>query len=326
MSKHKATARAHPNIALIKYWGNLDNILRLPANSSLSFALGALETQTTVQFDDQLPADQVVIDDVPASDSASLRVHLHLDRIRHLANIETCAYVESSSNFPAGAGIASSASAFAALTLAACSACNLQLDSRSLSRLARQGSGSASRSIFGGFAIWHAGKTDAESYAESIAEKDHWPIVDLITIVNLSHKTVGSSEGHLRAETSPLQPTRVADTPRRLEICRQAIMDRDFSTLASIVELDSNMMHAVMMTSKPPLLYWSAATIEIMKTVSRLRQEGLDICYTIDAGPNVHCICMREHVKDAYDTLKKIPGVVDILESAPGDGAVLLDR
>ncbi len=325
-SKDIATARAHPNIALIKYWGNLDNELRLPANSSLSFSLGTLETQTTVQFDEQLTSDRVVIDDVPASDSASQRVCLHLDRIRRLADIKTYAYVESNSNFPSGAGIASSASAFAALTLAACSACNLEINSRALSRLARQGSGSASRSIFGGFVIWYAGKTDAESYAESIADKYHWPIVDLITIVNTSHKTVGSSEGHLLAETSPLQIIRVEDTPRRLEICQQAIMDRDFNALASIVELDSNMMHAVMMTSKPALLYWSAATIEIMKTVSRLRHEGLDICYTIDAGPNVHCICTREHAHSAHDVLKKIPGVVDILESPPGDGAVTLDR
>jgi len=326
MSKNKSTARAHPNIALIKYWGNLDYGLRLPANSSLSFSLDTLETQTTVQFDDQLNADHVVIDDLPANDSASRRVHLHLDRIRQLADIKTYAYVESNSNFPSGAGIASSASAFAALTLAACSACNLQLDSRSLSRLARQGSGSASRSIFGGFVVWHTGKSDAESYAESIADKDHWPIVDVIAMVNTSHKSVGSSEGHLRAETSPLQSIRVADTPRRLEICRQAIMDRDFNALASIVELDSNMMHAVMMTSKPALLYWSAATIEIMKTVSHLRHEGLDACYTIDAGPNVHCICTREHARVVADTLNNIPGVVDVLESPPGNGAVILDR
>ncbi len=326
MNKNKSTARAHPNIALIKYWGNLDNELRLPANSSLSFSLSALVTQTTVQFDDQLTADQVVIDDLPANDSASRRVHLHLDRIRQLADIKTYAYVESKSNFPSGAGIASSASAFAALTLAACSACNLQLDLRALSRLARQGSGSASRSIFGGFVVWHTGKTDAESYAESIADKDHWPVVDLIAIVNASHKTVGSSEGHLLAETSPLQAIRIADATRRLEICRQAIVDRDFNALASIVELDSNMMHAVMMTSKPTLLYWSAATIEIMKTVLRLRHEGLDICYTIDAGPNVHCICIREDAKAAHDILKKIPGVVDVLESPPGGGAITLDR
>jgi diphosphomevalonate decarboxylase len=326
MTNHKATARAHPNIALIKYWGNIDHGLRLPANSSISISLDALETQTTVQFDERLTADQVVINDVPASDSVSRRVRLHLDRIRRIAEMNTFAYVKSESNFPVGAGIASSASAFAALTLAACSACNLDLDPHTLSRLARQGSGSASRSVFGGFVIWHAGKTDADSYAESFADPDHWPLVDLISIVNIGHKAVGSSEGHRLAESSPLQSTRVADSPRRIAICRQAILDRDFSTLASIVELDSNMMHAVMMTSNPPLLYWSPATIEIMKTVSRLRSEGLDICYTIDAGPNVHCICTREHAQSAGDILKKIPGVVEILESSPGQGAVKIDQ
>jgi diphosphomevalonate decarboxylase len=318
------TARAHPNIALIKYWGNLDNDLRLPSNSSLSFTLSDLETVTSVRFDEQLTSDEIIINEVPADETASLRVRMHLDRIRHLANINTPALVKSKNSFPAGAGIASSASAFAALSLAASAACNLQLDSKALSQLARQGSGSASRSILGGYVIWYAGQTNEHSYAEMIADKNHWPLVDLITIVDTVHKPVGSSEGHLLADSSPLQDVRVSDTPRRIEICRQAIMERDFTSLASIVEQDSNMMHAVMMTSNPALLYWSAATIHIMKTVARLREEGLDICYTIDAGPNVHCICSPDHSDSALDVLSKLPGVVDVIQSQPGDGAEII--
>ncbi len=325
MRKFEATTRAHPNIALIKYWGNLDHELRLPANSSLSMTLGDLETRTTVHFDDRLDADEIIIDAVPAPKTASRRVRTHLDRIRRIAGIETYAVVESRSTFPSGAGIASSASAFAALTLAAVTACGLQLDARALSRLARQGSGSASRSMFGGFVIWHAGESDAESYAEKIAGKDHWPLIDLIAVVDAGQKMVGSTEGHRLAETSPLQKARVADTPRRIEICRQAIAHRDFSALASIVEQDSNMMHAVMMTSDPSLLYWTAATIEIMKAVTRLRSDGLDVCYTIDAGPNVHCICTPGHADAVFEILCKVPGVLDVLKSRAGDGAEIID-
>ncbi len=325
MGERKATARAHPNIALIKYWGNLNHEQRLPANTSLSITLGDLETRTMVFFDDRLKADEIFIDGAPASETASQRVQTHLDRIRRIADIETRASVDSKSTFPSGAGIASSASAFAALTLAAVVACDLQLDPRELSRLARQGSGSASRSMFGGFVVWHAGETDAESYAESIAGKNHWPLVDLIAIVDASHKTVGSSQGHRLAETSPLQNARLADAPRRLAICLQAIMQRDFSALATIVEQDSNMMHAVMMTSNPALLYWSPATIELMKTVTRLRSEGLSICYSIDAGPNVHCICTPEHADAALEELRHVPGVLDVLASRSGDGAEIIE-
>jgi diphosphomevalonate decarboxylase len=325
MEAHQATARAHPNIALIKYWGNLDHELRLPANSSLSMTLGDLETRTMVRFDDRLDADQILIDDVPALETASRRVRQHLDRIRRIAGIDTYAFVESKNTFPSGAGIASSASAFAALTLAAATACDLYLDVRALSRLARQGSGSASRSMFGGFVIWHAGDSDSESYAETIAGKEHWPLIDLIAVVDTDHKSTGSTEGHRLAETSPLQEARVTDTPRRLAICRQAIERRDFSALATIVEQDSNMMHAVMMTSEPALLYWSPATIEIMKTVARLRSEGLDVCYSIDAGPNVHCICTPGHANAVLETLRKAPGIRNVLKSLPGDGAEIID-
>jgi diphosphomevalonate decarboxylase len=324
MGAHQATARAHPNIALIKYWGNLDHELRLPANSSLSMTLGDLETRTTVHFDERLDADEILIDDVPAAHAASQRVRMHLDLIRRMAGIETYAFVESKSNFPSGAGIASSASAFAALTLAAATACDLNLDARTLSRLARRGSGSASRSMFGGFVVWHTGESDAESYAEAIAGKEHWPLLDLIAVVEAGHKAVGSTEGHRLAETSPLQKARVADTPRRFAICSHAILKRDFSTLAMIVEQDSNMMHAVMMTSEPALLYWSPSTIEIMKAVTRLRSEGLDVCYTVDAGPNVHCICTPGHAVAVSEKLRKVPGVCEILKSHPGDGAVII--
>jgi diphosphomevalonate decarboxylase len=324
MTLKTSCAVASPNIAFVKYWGNIDADLRLPSNGSISLTLGGLETQTTVTFDESLASDQVTVDGQPASALASERVSQHLDHIRALAGFDLNANVESVNNFPVGAGIASSASAFAALTLAGISAAGLSLQPIELSRLARRGSGSACRSIFGGFVEWYAGETDDGSYALSFADPDHWDLQDLIAIVSRDHKGIGSTEGHALAETSPLQDARVADTERRLKICRQAILDRDFSSLASIIELDSNMMHAVMHTSHPSLLYWHPPTIEIMDAVPKWRTEGLDVCFTIDAGPNVHCICTQQHTDLIEDRLRSLPGVLDLLRAHPGDAARVL--
>jgi diphosphomevalonate decarboxylase len=324
MALKTASAVAHPNIAFIKYWGNRDHVLRLPSNGSISMTLGGLETQTTVTFDESLTTDQVSIDGQPASPSASARVSQHLDHIRLMAGSDIYANVESRNNFPLGVGIASSASAFAALTVAGISAAGLSLRPIELSKLARRGSGSACRSIFGGFVEWHASETDEDSYAESLAPPNHWDLQDLIAIVSQEQKGVGSTQGHVLADTSPLQNARVADAPRRLEECRRAILDRDFLSLASITELDSNLMHAVMLTSTPPLIYWCPETLQVMNEVARWRSEGYEVCYTIDAGPNVHCICTMEHADWIEERLRHLPGVVQLLRTHPGGQARVL--
>lgn len=321
MTMRTGCAIANPNIAFIKYWGNSDPALRLPSNGSISLTLGGLETQTTVTFDETLSTDRISVDGQPASASASERVSLHLDRIRLIAGIDIYATVESRNNFPVGAGIASSASAFAALTLAGISAVGLTLQSIDLSRLARRGSGSACRSIFGGFVEWYASETDEGSYAESFAAADHWDLQDLIVIISQEHKGVGSTQGHALADTSPLQRARVADAQRRLDVCRRAILNRDFFALASIIELDSNLMHAVMHTSSPPLMYWYPETLQVMTAVTKWRTEGLEVCYTIDAGPNVHCICTKKHMDTIEERLRRIPGIVELLHAHPGDPA-----
>jgi len=324
MAKGTASAVASPNIALIKYWGNRDHELRLPSSGSISLTLGGLETRTTVSFDETLPSDRLTVDGSPFANSALVRVSKHLDRIRHLAGINTPAHIESQNNFPAGVGVASSASAFAALTLAGSAAADLSLNPKELSRLARLGSGSACRSIFGGYVEWYAGETDADSHAEPLAPPEHWDLIDLIAVISREHKGVGSTEGHTLADTSPLQSARVADAPRRLNICRDAILHRDFQILASIVEQDSNLMHAVMFTSIPALIYWSPTTIEVMQAVTTWRAEGLDVCYTIDAGPNVHCLCTKQHADQVEKRLSHLLGVTDLLRAYPGDPAFLI--
>lgn len=313
-----ATAIAHPNIAFIKYWGNRDDGLRLPANGSISMTLGGLETRTCVQFDSEMTTDELMFNGTPAPEHNLARVSHHLDHIRSIAGIDACARVDSRSNFPTRAGIASSAAAFAALTAAACAAAGLDLAPRVLTRIARIGSGSACRSIHGGFVEWQKGAGDGDSVSEPIAGPEHWDLADLIAIVSRDPKAVGSTEGHSLAATSPLQQGRVADTPRRLKLCREAIQARDFAALAVVSELDSNMMHSVMMTSEPPVYYWTAETIQLMAMVRQWRASGAPVFFTVDAGPNVHCLCPAHAQTDIATRLRGVPGVLDVLEASVG--------
>ena len=319
-----ATAEAHPNIAFIKYWGNRDNKLRLPVNSSLSMNLDGLTTRTTVSFQPSLPFDELVINGHEVAGAGLQRVSQILDLIRGMGNIKDRAEVLTENNFPSGAGIASSASAFAALALAGSKAAGLDLNERDLSRLARRGSGSASRSIPGGFVEWQAGASDEDSFAFSIAPSQHWNLVDLIAVVSAAHKKTGSTEGHAAAPTSPLQAARVDDAPRRLDICRAAILEKDFNSFASIVELDSDMMHAVMMTSAPALHYWKPASLAVMEAVRAWRADGLPVCYTVDAGANVHVITVESEAHAVEKNLRAINGVNDVLVAQAGGAAKIV--
>jgi diphosphomevalonate decarboxylase len=321
-----ATAQASPNIAFIKYWGNRENTLRLPMNGSISMNLDGLYTRTTVSFQHSLPFDELVINGHEVMGAGSDRVSHILDIIRGMANIHDRAEVMTENNFPSGAGIASSASAFAALALAGSKAAGLNLSEPELSRLARRGSGSASRSIPGGFVEWLAGTTDEDSFAFSIAPADHWQLVDCIAVVSASHKKTGSTEGHAIAPTSPLQAARVADTPRRLDLCRTAILNKDFDAFASIVELDSDIMHSVMMTSTPALHYWKPASLAVMNAVRQWRSEGLSACYTVDAGANVHVLCLDTESQTVNKRLREIDGVEDVLVAHAGGPAKIIEN
>lgn len=320
-----ATAVAHPNIAFIKYWGNRDDALRIPLNGSISMNLDSLTTRTTVRFDSKLKNDTLILNQKLQGGKALERVSSFLDIVRQKADLKAFAEVVSENNFPTGGGLASSAAAFAALSLAASKAAGLNLTRQELSALARRGSGSACRSVPAGFVEWLPGSEDEDSYAISIAPPNHWELMDCIAIVETNHKSVGSTEGHQLAATSPLQSARVEDAPRRLDICRRAILNQDFDKFARIVELDSNLMHAVMMTSDPPLFYWNSASIDLMKRVQSWRDEGLPVCYTLDAGPNVHILCLSEALSEVKFRLQEISAVEQILVAKPGGAATLLD-
>ncbi len=321
---YTATAEAHPNIAFIKYWGNRDHEYRIPASGSISMNLAGLITRTTVRFAPEMRADRLVLHGSEVGGAALERVRRVLDAVRSIAGLDWRAEVRSENNFPTGAGIASSASAFAALAVAAAGAAGLDLPARDLSRLARLGSGSACRSVPAGFVEWLAGESDADSYAVSIAPPEHWALADCIAIVSAEHKQVGSSAGHRLAETSALQGFRIATAGKRLDACRRAILNRDYDALAAVTELDCHLMHAVMQTSTPRLLYWEPATVAVMRAVIRWRAGGLPVAYTIDAGPNVHVITPAERAEEVKGRLLEIPGVKQVLVATPGGAARLV--
>lgn len=324
------TAIAPANIAFIKYWGMRDATATLPYNGSLSMNLDACLTTTTVTLDDALDSDEVVLalfqqPALPATGRARERVVQHLDRLRQLADSTSRVRVESHNNFPADAGIASSAAGFAALTLAAAVAFGLPLELDSLSRLARlSGSGSAARSIPTGFVEWVNGD-DATSLARSIAAPQHWDLADVVAVVDTRPKKVGSAENHHLAATSPYFVSRLHELETRLPATRAAILARDFEQLALHTEADAISMHAICMTQVPPSFYWSPATLAVMLAVREWREQGLPACYTMDAGANVHVICEGSYRAEVERRLQAMPDVQFTIANGVGAGARLLE-
>ena len=323
---HQTTARATSNIAFVKYWGRIDDTLRLPMNGSVSMNLSETYTTTTVEFDDSLTEDVVELEGETLNSKQTGRVSQHLDRIRVIAGITTFARVDSHNNFPMGAGIASSASAFAALTVAGCTAAGLKLSEQDLTILARQGSGSACRSVPSGFVQWHYGATSEESYAEQIAPPEHWDVRDLVAITQTEHKEVSSAKGNQLVTTSPFNATRIDLAYQSVDIMRAAILERDWTTFGEETEREAVRLHMIAMTSQPPIFYWSPVTLRIMQAVMTLRKAGLETYYTIDAGANVHVLALGDDVDAVETKLFEIEGVSRIIHNRPGAGTRILGK
>lgn len=325
---NQATAIAHPNIAFIKYWGNFDNRLRMPLNDSLSMNLEALKTETTVEFDPALEADEVTIGGEPADDKARARVVEQLDRVRQEAKSETKARVTSENSFPASAGLASSASAFAALTVAAAHAAGLELTERQLSVLARRGSGSAARSVPAGFTEWLAAtnttSTSDQSYARQLMPPDAWDLRDVIALVSADAKTVGSSEGHALANSSPFLGERMSRLPIRYHRVRHELLAKNLAGMGPDVEAEAIELHMLAMTSRPPIFYWAPGTVRVMDAVRRWRADGLLAYYTLDAGPNVHILVEAENADEVAKRVSELDQVQQVLVSGPGGAARLV--
>lgn len=324
----KASARAGSNIAFIKYWGVSDATLNIPLSNSISMTLADAYTETTVEWlaDSGEGCDEITLDNVRLQGGAAERIVRHLDRVRALGKTEMRARVVSRNNFPTASGVASSASGFAALTVAATAALGLAQSETELSALARLGSGSASRSIAGGFVEWETGHDHTSSAAHQLFPPDHWPLYDIVAVVSSASKHVSSAQGHGLAATSPLLQGRVDAAHADLPGVRQAIADRDLAALGPIIERDALAMHGVMMTSTPPLFYWQPGTMEVLHAVYGWRAEGIPVYFTIDAGPNVHLLCEGERVESVQQRLRELPSVSRIITSRPGGGASLIDQ
>jgi len=320
----KVTAKAPANIAFIKYWGKKDEKLRLPANSSISMNLSGACTTTSVEFDKRLAKDEFFIDGESLAVEERDRLSKHLDLIRKKAGLRVFAEVRSKNNFPKGVGIASSASGFAALTMAAAKAAGLGLSEKELSILARLGSGSACRSIPDGFVEWRTGKRSKDSYAYSLFPPEYWDICDLIAVVGEKEKKVSSTEGHALAQSSPFYRARIIGIPKKIREIKKALKDKDFTKFGEVSEREAINMHAVMMTSNPPLYYWSPQTQAVILAVEEWRDSGLEVYFTIDAGPSVHLICKSNGIAKVRKCLSGIMGIKRVIINYPAAGARFL--
>lgn len=325
----KATAIANANIALVKYWGKRNKKLILPYNSSISMTCDGLFTTTTVEFSDLYDKNIIIINDEELKKDEK-DILGHIEKIRKMAGIKERAKVVSQSNFPVAAGLASSASGLAALILAGVKAVGLNLDQKELSILTRQGSGSACRSIFGGFVEWFRGEKEdgSDSYARQIVDKNYWPEFRMITtIVAETKKKVGSRAGMAQTvETCPYYSGWLETISQDLDIVRKGILEKDFTAVGSKAEHNCLKMHALMMTTKPAIIYWMPATIEIIQNVIRWREEGLECYFTIDAGPNVKVICLQKNENEINKRLLELKGVKKTIICRPGDEAKIINQ
>lgn len=325
MIKQSKWVRAHTNIAFIKYWGKEDETLILPKNNSLSLTLDAFYTDTQVCFDKKLNKDILFIDGEEQDKKALKKAQVILDLVRKEAGIHEFARIDSKNHVPTAAGLASSASGLAALAGAASLAAGLNLTKEELSRLARRGSGSASRSIYGGFAEWQKGSSDIDSFAIPIDEAD-WDIGMIFIIVDDGRKEVSSTEGMRRVvETSPYYDGWVSSTKEDLIDMKSAIKKQDIVKVGEIAERSALKMHALNLSANPPFNYWSPESIEAMRMVSELRKQGYPVYLTMDAGPNVKLICKASQMEELMEKLLQTFHKEQLVMAKPGPGIQILE-
>ncbi len=316
----RATARACANIALVKYWGKRDGQLNLPAAGSLSLTLGALTTETTVELDPSLATDELILDGSPARPKDLARTSSFLDLVRAEAGISSRARVTSTNQFPTASGLASSASGFAALAVAASTAAGLTSSPRALSILARRGSGSAARSLYGGFVRMHAGHLadGSDAYAEPITSRLTDRVRMVIAIVGggapKSHNSRDAMDH--TAASSPLYGAWLELVPNDLASAEGALSAGDLAALGTIAEANALAMHASAIAARPAVIYWQPTTLSLLAEVRALRDRGIPCWATMDAGPHVKVLCSIEHADPVAAALR--PLASDVIVSAPG--------
>ena len=315
------TALAHPNIALIKYWGKRDIERNLPAVGSISVTLDALYTRMSLETGASLAADRLLLNGQPAP-SLLPRLTACLDAV--LGTDRPRLSIQSESNFPVAAGLASSASAFAACVVAADALDGGGRSRDLLCNLAGRSSGSAARSLFGGFA--ELCNRDERVDVTTLLSPGEWPIDVVVAVTSESRKATGSGEAmEISRQTSPFYTRWLDEQEQDLDVARNAIAARDFAALGRIAEHNCLKMHSVMWTSRPPMVYWTSATVACLETIRDLAAGGVPVFFTIDAGPQVKALCLPEATETVAQALGETPGVKRILRSKLGEGARVLE-
>lgn len=322
-----ATAAAHPNIALAKYWGKREGEGNVPAVPSLSVTLAGMRTTTTVSFDDTLVDDELVLNDEQQAPSARAKVRATqlLDRVRAAASTTSRARIVSSNDFPTASGLASSASGFAALALAAAHAADLDWSAERVADLARRSSASAARSIFGGFVELDGGTGTSDGAARVVAGPKALDLRVIVCVTTEAEKATSSTEGmKLTQSKSPYYAAWLADAPQSHARMRAALLAGDFTQVGELAERSALAMHACAMAAG--IVYVTGATLAALAEVRAMRGVGLEAYATIDAGPHLKCLVRTADVAAVRERLQHVPGVVRIIEARPGSGARLVDE
>lgn len=319
------TARAHTNIALIKYWGKRDTTLFLPYTSSLSLTLDAFYTDTSVEFCEG--GDEFILNGEKQDEKATKKISHFIDLFRQQAHRHDFVRVVSTNHVPTAAGLASSASAYAALAMALNTLFELHLSRTELSTFSRKGSGSSTRSLFGGFVEWDKGEDDTTSIARPLLAEEDVPCGMIICLINKKKKEISSREGMaLTVETSPFFPAFVEASAVDLEEMKLAIADRDVNRIGQIAERNAFRMHATMLGANPPFTYFEPKTIETIQFVKQLRQEGYHCYVTMDAGPNVKVIAPLDELEDIHQKLQTLFKDNELITATAGPKAYLLEK
>ena len=320
------TARAHTNIALIKYWGKAQKDLKLPLMSSLSMTLDAFYTDTTFKHGADLTEDSFFLNGKKQDLKNSKRVFNYVHRLQQMYGFDDHFKISSVNHVPTAAGLASSASAFAALAASFASSYNLSLDKKELSKLARLGSGSATRSIYGGFVLWKKGNSHDTSFATVITENPQWDLQMLAIELDTQPKKISSSSGMKLAQTSPFYQSWLAHNQEEIALMKEAIQNKDFTQLGELSELSANEMHSLNLTSHPSFTYFTPQTMALINLVHELRQQGVECYYTIDAGPNVKILTQRKNNKKIVSAVQDLFPNVKIVSAGFGPGVTILNE
>ncbi len=323
-----ATARACANVALVKYWGKRDEALNLPATGSISVTLGGLQATARVEAAAGGAGARFVQDGVAVGGLAGERMAEFLDLLSRASDAAPVLRVDVEANFPVGAGLASSAAIYCAVAAAGASLCGLRMSLAELSAVARRGSGSAARSVYGGWVEWQRGQRadGGDSTAVQLLEEHGWPIGVAVAVVSDARKAIASRDAMRHVvESSPLFAGWVAAQEGDLAEMRRAIGAQDLDRVGRVAEENCLRMHATAIAARPPVLYWTPVTVAVMQAVHELRSSGVPAYFTIDAGPQVKVLCRLADLAQVRAALAATPGVLRVIESRPGPGVAMVE-